>query len=99
MHALAAARRGDTGADPALMRAIVRYVRQFPVELHHPKEEAAPVSPPARAHLSCDAELDELERQHQRDHELVAALERRSKRWRRPRAPPGCRPRSRSKKG
>ena len=25
---------------------------------------------------SCDAELDELERQHQRDHELVAALER-----------------------
>jgi nucleotide-binding universal stress UspA family protein len=90
MHALAAARRAGSGADPALMRAIVRYVRQFPVELHHPKEEAAPVSPPARAHLSCDAELDELERQHQRDHELVAALERQVEALAPPKAPPGA---------
>jgi len=76
MHALAAARRAGTGADPALMRAIVRYVRQFPLELHHPKEEQHLFARLRERTSSCDAELDELERQHQRDHEFVAALER-----------------------
>jgi len=76
MHALAAARRAGTGADPALMRAIVRYVRQFPLELHHPKEEQHLFARLRARTSSCDAELDELERQHQRDHEFVAALER-----------------------
>jgi len=76
MHALAAARRAGSGADPALMRAIVRYVRQFPVELHHPKEEQHLFRRLRERTSSCDAELDELARQHQRDHELVAALER-----------------------
>jgi nucleotide-binding universal stress UspA family protein/hemerythrin-like domain-containing protein len=76
LHALAAARRAGTGADPALMRAIVRYVRQFPLELHHPKEEEQLFRRLRERTTSCDSELDELERQHQRDHELVAALER-----------------------
>ena len=76
MHALAAARRAGTGADPALMRAIVRFVRQFPLELHHPKEEQHLFARLRERTSSCDAELDELERQHQRDHEFVAALER-----------------------
>jgi len=76
MHALAAARRAGNGADPALMRAIVRYVRQFPVQLHHPKEEQHLFRRLRERTSSCDAELDELERQHQRDHELVVALER-----------------------
>jgi hemerythrin-like domain-containing protein len=76
MHALAAARRGGTDADPALMRAIVRYVRQFPLELHHPKEEQHLFLRLRERTSSCDAELDELERQHVRDHELVVALER-----------------------
>ncbi len=76
MHALAAARRAGTGADPALMRAIVRYVRQFPIELHHPKEEEQLFARLRERTATCDAELDELERQHQRDHEFVAALER-----------------------
>jgi len=76
MHALAAARRAGTGADPALMQAIVRYVRQFPVELHHPKEEEQLFRRLRERTTSCHAELDELERQHERDHELVGALER-----------------------
>jgi len=74
MHSLAAARQA--GADPQLMRAIVRYVRQFPVELHHPKEEEQLFRRLRERTTSCHAELDELERQHDRDHELVAALER-----------------------
>ena len=76
MHALAAARRSGTDADAALMRAIVRYVRQFPIELHHPKEEEQLFARLRERTATCDAELDELERQHQRDHEFVAALER-----------------------
>jgi nucleotide-binding universal stress UspA family protein/hemerythrin-like domain-containing protein len=76
MHALATARRADVGADPALMRAIVHYVREFPVELHHPKEEEQLFRRLRERTTSCHAELDELERQHGRDQELVAALER-----------------------
>ena len=75
-HALAAARRSGTDADVALMRAIVRYVRQFPIELHHPKEEEQLFARLRERTATCDAELDELERQHRRDHEFVAALER-----------------------
>jgi nucleotide-binding universal stress UspA family protein/hemerythrin-like domain-containing protein len=75
MHALAAARRAGIGADPALMRAIVHYVRQFPLELHHPKEEEQLFRRLRERTTSCHAELDELERQHERDHELVSALE------------------------
>ena len=74
MHALATARQADTGADPALMRAIVRYLQRFPVALHHPKEEEHLFRLLRERTTSCHAELDELERQHERDRLLVAAL-------------------------
>lgn len=77
MHALAEARQSDTAADPQLMRAIVEYVQQFPVRLHHPKEEEHLFRLLRERTTSCNAELDELERQHLRDAQLVAALERR----------------------
>jgi nucleotide-binding universal stress UspA family protein/hemerythrin-like domain-containing protein len=76
MHALEKARESNGAAQPALMQAIVRYVQQFPLRLHHPKEENE-LFPRLRARTSsCDAELDELRRQHDRDEELVAALAR-----------------------
>ncbi|MCA0244074.1 MAG: universal stress protein [Proteobacteria bacterium] len=74
MHALAAATGAGRGADPAMMAAMLRYVREFPLKLHHPKEEQHLFS---RLRLRCEdarAELDELQRQHERDHHLVAAL-------------------------
>lgn len=74
MHALAAARAAGQAADPNLMRAIVRYVQQFPVKLHHPKEEEHLFRRLRERTTSCHAELDELERQHVRDEQLVAAL-------------------------
>lgn len=74
MHALAAAREAGTAADAALMRAIVRYLQQFPVRLHHPKEEQHLFQRLRERTTSCNAELDELERQHDRDDQLVAAL-------------------------
>ena len=77
LHALAESRQAGTAADPQLMRAIVHYVQQFPVRLHHPKEEAHLFHHLRERTSSCNAELDELERQHLRDAQLVAALERR----------------------
>jgi nucleotide-binding universal stress UspA family protein/hemerythrin-like domain-containing protein len=74
MHALATARETGTAVDVALMRAIVRYVQQFPVKLHHPKEEQHLFRRLRSRTTSCNAELDELERQHLRDEQLVAAL-------------------------
>jgi len=74
MHALAAARQAGTPADPALMRAIVRYVQRFPLELHHPKEESHLFPRLRERTTSVHAELDELERQHARDALLVAEL-------------------------
>jgi hemerythrin-like domain-containing protein len=74
MHALATAREAGAAVDVALMRAIVRYVQQFPVKLHHPKEDEHLFRRLRERTTSCHAELDELERQHQRDTQLVAAL-------------------------
>ena len=76
MRALAAARKAGVAADPASMTAIVRYIRQFPLDLHHPKEEAHMFRRLRERTDSCRAELDELELQHARDHEYVAALDR-----------------------
>jgi len=77
MEALAEARRAATAADPALMRAIVRYLQQFPVRLHHPKEDEHLFARLRERTTSCDAELDELHRQHERDTLLVDALSQR----------------------
>lgn len=77
MHALASARSAGSAADPALMRSVARYVELFSTMLHHPKEERHLFRLlRARTH-AFDTELDELERQHRRDHELVADLARR----------------------
>lgn len=73
-HLLTQARERSTPADPAQMRAIVRYLQDFPVALHHPKEEMHIFRRLRQRTASVNAELDELERQHIRDHLLVAEL-------------------------
>ena len=75
MHALAErAAGGQRAPTRPLMRAIVRYVQQFPVKLHHPKEEEHLFRRLRERTTSCHAELDELARQHDRDEQLVEAL-------------------------
>jgi len=74
MHALADAREAGTAVDATLMRAIVRYVQEFPVKLHHPKEQEHLFRRLRQRTTSCNAQLDELDRQHEHDHQLVAAL-------------------------
>ncbi len=71
MHALARAREEGRPVDAALMRAIVRYVRAFPLALHHPKEEQQLFRRLRERTPTVNAELDELERQHERDRQLV----------------------------
>jgi len=71
MHALARAREEDRPVDLPLMRAIVHYVRAFPVALHHPKEEQQLFRRLRERTPVVNAELDELERQHERDRHLV----------------------------
>jgi hemerythrin-like domain-containing protein len=73
MHLLAGARREHAPPDLQRMEAIVRYLRYFPLA-HHPKEDEF-LFRRLRAHTSAlDAELDELERQHARDRQLVDGL-------------------------
>ena len=74
MNALAAARsRGDV-PDPALMGAVVDYLERLRVAQHHPREEDH-LFRRLRARTSAfDAEIDELERQHDRDRHLVAVV-------------------------
>ncbi|HSD53920.1 MAG TPA: hemerythrin domain-containing protein [Burkholderiales bacterium] len=57
-----------------MMQAIVRYIQNFPVALHHPKEDDYLFRKLRERTSEVDAELDELERQHERDRQLVAEL-------------------------
>lgn len=74
MHLIAKARSDGKPADRTLMHAIVRYIRDFPVALHHPKEDDYLFSKLRERTSAVDAELDELQRQHRRDEQLVAEL-------------------------
>jgi hemerythrin-like domain-containing protein len=56
------------------MQAIVRYLETFPVALHHPKEDEFLFRRLRQRTAEADAELDELERQHARDRQLVGEL-------------------------
>ena len=74
MHLIARARREASRPDPVAMQAIVRYLETFPVALHHPKEDEFLFRRLRQRTAEVDAELDELERQHVRDRQLVGEL-------------------------
>ncbi|HJV86943.1 MAG TPA: universal stress protein [Noviherbaspirillum sp.] len=57
-----------------LMKAMLYYIQAFPLELHHPKEQEYLFRKLRKRTSSVNAELDELERQHERDHQLVDEL-------------------------
>ena len=60
--------------DAALMQAMVRYIQEFPVALHHPKEDDYLFRKLRERTAVANPELDELERQHIRDEQLVIEL-------------------------
>lgn len=51
--------------DPALLRAMLFYVEQFPERLHHPQEERQLFARLRQRTAECDALLAELEMQHE----------------------------------
>ena len=60
--------------DAALMKAMVRYIQDFPVALHHPKEDDYLFRKLRDRTSAANAELDELEHQHVRDEAQVKDL-------------------------
>lgn len=73
-HLLKTAKEQNAAPDAALMRAMLHYIQAFPLALHHPKEDEYLFRRLRERTHTTDAELDELERQHERDHQLVAEL-------------------------
>lgn len=61
-------------ADLTVMQAIMQYIRHFPLAQHHPKEDEYLFCKLRERTSTVNAELDELARQHDRDHQLVAEL-------------------------
>ncbi|MHA7598813.1 universal stress protein [Alicycliphilus sp. T452] len=74
LHILKPAADGDAAPDPVLMQAMVHYIREFPVALHHPKEEEYLFRKLRERTSALNPELDELERQHIRDEQMVREL-------------------------
>lgn len=74
IHLMETARTEGKAPDGTLLRAIIRYIRDFPVALHHPKEDDYLFRRLRERTSKVDAELEELQRQHERDHQMVAEL-------------------------
>lgn len=64
-----------TEVDLIGLRAMVGYVREFPIQLHHPKEEQYLHPMLRQRHPPCEALLVEVEAQHRREPELVSAVD------------------------
>ena len=73
-HLLKTTREQNAAPDAALMRAMLHYIQAFPLALHHPKEDEYLFRLLRERTHTVEAELDELERQHERDHQLVTEL-------------------------
>lgn len=74
MRALAMAHGGGIVPAPESMRSMVRYFELFKVDGHHRREEEYLFKRLRARTSSVDAELDELEREHERDRRLVGDL-------------------------
>ena len=77
MDLLSRARAQRSVPDAALMQAMLGYLQDFPVAVHHPKEEVHLFSRLRERDPTLGFELDELERQHRRDQQLLADLAQR----------------------
>jgi hemerythrin-like domain-containing protein/nucleotide-binding universal stress UspA family protein len=73
-HLLTTAQSSGVRPDATLIKAMVRYIRDFPLALHHPKENDYLFRKLRERTPAANAELDELERQHARDAQQVAEL-------------------------
>ncbi len=73
-HLFKNAQSRNVRPDAGLMKAMVRYIQDFPVALHHPKEDDYLFRKLRERTAAANPELDELERQHVRDEQMVSEL-------------------------
>jgi nucleotide-binding universal stress UspA family protein/hemerythrin-like domain-containing protein len=73
-HLFKDAQGKDARPDAGLMQAMVRYIKDFPVALHHPKEDDYLFRKLRERTAAANPELDELEHQHVRDEQMVVEL-------------------------
>ncbi|WP_454739418.1 hemerythrin domain-containing protein [Cupriavidus necator] len=71
---LMAANDHGASVDVPVMRSMIQFIETFPVARHHPRKQACLYGRLRRRTARADAELDELERQHERDAQWVGAL-------------------------
>jgi len=67
-------RKGRMRPDFELFKAMLHYIRAFPVKLHHPKEDQWLYRILRERRADAAQALDELETEHVQDRELVAGL-------------------------
>lgn len=75
LHLVRKAAANGGPVSPGLMHSMVVYLRDFPLALHHPKEEKYLFATLRQRTSHFDAELSELERQHEHDRKLVTELD------------------------
>jgi nucleotide-binding universal stress UspA family protein/hemerythrin-like domain-containing protein len=73
-HLFKDAQGKGTRPDAGLMKAMVRYIKDFPVALHHPKEDDYLFRKLRERTTAANPDLDELEHQHVRDEQMVVEL-------------------------
>ena len=73
-HLFKDARARAVHPDATLMQAMIRYIQDFPVALHHPKEDDYLFRKLRERTSAANPEIEELEHQHVRDEQLVAEL-------------------------
>jgi hemerythrin-like domain-containing protein len=73
-HLFKDAQTRNVRPDAKLMKAMVHYIQEFPVALHHPKEDDYLFRKLRERTSTANPELDELEHQHVRDEQMVAEL-------------------------
>lgn len=74
-HVVEQAQNAGTRPDTAVMRAILSYLREFPQELHHPKEEDYLFRKLREKTGEFDGQMDTLCQQHVQEPQLIAKLE------------------------
>ncbi|HET9595271.1 MAG TPA: universal stress protein [Anaeromyxobacteraceae bacterium] len=74
MQLLEQAAAGGPRPAPELLRAMLHYLRTFPVALHHPKEESHLFRKLRERRPEVEAELEWLEGQHAVDQQMVGEL-------------------------
>lgn len=74
LHMLKSAEKQGTSPDVPLMSAMIQYIQNFSITLHDAKEQEYLFCKLRERTSALNAELDELERQHERGAQLVAGL-------------------------